>query len=144
MYPKELATMRSKEFIASILTPNLERLRLYFSEADIDAIDQDHRVLFKAYHDEVGIKGIIDSHSHNTKFNEAWDSIGTVRFLQLRRFCVGLATVFANTTSVESDFSILKWEKDQFRMNLLDLSLEGIFQAKQFQMLGQLLPTPVV
>ena len=48
MYPKELATMRSKEFIATILTPNLERLRLYFSEVDIDAIDQDHRILFFA------------------------------------------------------------------------------------------------
>jgi hypothetical protein len=41
-----------------------------------------------------------------------------------------LATVFPNSTSVESDFSILKWELDEFHKSLLDLSLEGIFQAK--------------
>ncbi|ETV76877.1 hypothetical protein H257_09315 [Aphanomyces astaci] len=47
-----------------------------------------------------------------------------------------MAFVLAKTTWVESDFSILKWEKDEFLMNLLDLSLEGIFQAKQFKLLG--------
>jgi hypothetical protein len=46
-------------------------------------------------------------------------------------FCGGLANAFANITSVESDFSILKWEKDGFRQLLMNLTLEGIFQAKQ-------------
>ncbi|RHZ35008.1 hypothetical protein DYB31_016824, partial [Aphanomyces astaci] len=93
--------------------------------------------------DEPGIKAIIDAHSNQTKFNDGWNSIGRARFSQLRRFCSGMASVFANTTSVESDFSILKWEKDEFRMNLLDLSLDGIFQAKQFKLLGLLDPNPV-
>jgi hypothetical protein len=70
---------------------------------------------------------IIEQHDHTTAFNEAWDSLGGVRFHQLRRFCAGLATVFSNSTSVESDLSILKWELDEFRKSLLDLSLEGIF-----------------
>ncbi|RQM30257.1 hypothetical protein B5M09_013795 [Aphanomyces astaci] len=56
------------------------------------------------------------------------------------RLWSGMASVFAKTTSkVESDFSILKWEKDEFRMNLLDLSLE----VKQFKLLGLLDPKPV-
>jgi hypothetical protein len=42
-----------------------------------------------------------------------------------------MATVLANTTSVESDFSVLKWEMDDNRTALMHLSLEGIFQAKQ-------------
>jgi hypothetical protein len=50
-----------------------------------------------------------------------------------------LATVFANTTSVESDFSILKWEMDENRTSLMHLSLEGIFQAKQRSMLQALI-----
>jgi hypothetical protein len=78
---------------------------------------------------------IIDQHDHTTVFNEAWDSLDGVRFHELRRFCAGLATVFPNSTSVESDLSILKWELDEFRKSLLDLSLEGIFQAKQFELL---------
>jgi hypothetical protein len=64
----------------------------------------------------------------------------------LRRFWAGLATVFPNSTSVESDFSILKWELDEFRKSLLDLSLEGIFQAKQFEMLDSIgcILTPIL
>jgi len=46
-------------------------------------------------------------------------------------FCDGLANVFANTTSIESDFSILKWEKNDFRQSMMNLMLEGIFHAKQ-------------
>jgi hypothetical protein len=49
----------------------------------------------------------------------------------MRSFCGGLVTVVANTTSVESDFSILKWELDENHTALIHLSLEGIFQAKQ-------------
>jgi hypothetical protein len=45
-------------------------------------------------------------------------------------FCGGLANAFANTTKVESDFSILKWKKKDFRQLLMNLTLEGIFQAK--------------
>ncbi len=50
-----------------------------------------------------------------------------------------LATVLANTTFVESDFSILKWELDENRTALMHLSLEGIFQAKQRLVLQTLL-----
>jgi hypothetical protein len=54
-------------------------------------------------------------------------------------FVSGLATVFANTTSVESDFSILKWEMDKNQTSLMHLSLEDIFQAKQQSMLHALI-----
>jgi hypothetical protein len=73
---------------------------------------------------------IVDQHDHTTSFNEAWNSFDGTRFDQLRRLCAELATVFPNSTSVESNFSIFKWEFDEFHKNLLDLSLEGIFQAK--------------
>jgi hypothetical protein len=46
-------------------------------------------------------------------------------------FCGGLANAFANITSIKSDFSILKWEKDGFRQLLMNLTVEDIFQAKQ-------------
>jgi hypothetical protein len=39
--------------------------------------------------------------------------------------------VFANTTSVKSDFPILKWEMDENRTYFMHLLLEGVFQAKQ-------------
>jgi hypothetical protein len=39
--------------------------------------------------------------------------------------------MFANTTSVESYFSILKWEMDENRTCSMHLLLKGVFQAKQ-------------
>jgi hypothetical protein len=54
------------------------------------------------------------------------------RFKYLERFCGGLATAFPGTSTVESDFSVVKWEKDDCRRGLTDFSLEGILHAKQF------------
>ena len=60
------------------------------------------------------------------------------RFKILRDFCGGIATVFPNTASVESDFSILGWEKDKFRLSITDLSLEGVTHCKQCTVLSSL------
>jgi hypothetical protein len=57
----------------------------------------------------------------------------------LHAFVGGLATMFANTTLVESDFLILKWETEENQSFLMHLSLEGIFQAKQRSMLHALI-----
>ncbi len=42
-----------------------------------------------------------------------------------------IGNAFANITSVELDFSIMKWEKDDFWQSMMNLTLEGISQAKQ-------------
>ena len=47
-------------------------------------------------------------------------------------FSGGLATVFPGTAEVESDFSVLKYEKNSFRTRSLDLMLEGIMHCKQY------------
>ncbi len=59
-------------------------------------------------------------------FDDAWDYV-LGWFDHLRSFCGSLAIVFANTTSDESDFTILKWEMDKNRTCLMHLSLEGVF-----------------
>ena len=46
--------------------------------------------------------------------------------------------MFANTASVESDFSILGWEMDDHRLSMTDLSLEGILHCKQFDIIEKL------
>jgi hypothetical protein len=53
--------------------------------------------------------------------------------MQLRQLCGGLATAFPNMTYVESDFSIIKWEKNDSHSRLTSLSLAGIMHAKQFE-----------
>jgi hypothetical protein len=37
-----------------------------------------------------------------------------------------LATVVPNTTTIESDFSMVKWEKNDTRTSLTNLALVGI------------------
>ena len=67
-------------------------------------------------------------------FNNAWDDLQG-QFDHLRAFSGGQATALANTTPVESDFSILKRDKNDNRHSLTNLSLEGVFQAKQHDIL---------
>jgi hypothetical protein len=54
---------------------------------------------------------VLDEETYETNFNDGWDTIeaaaAPLTFSHLRQFCCGLATVFANTASVESDFSVL-------------------------------------
>jgi hypothetical protein len=47
--------------------------------------------------------------------------------------------MFPDTATVESHFSILGWEKDENRKSLTNLSLEGIIQCKQFELLSSLM-----
>jgi hypothetical protein len=83
------------------------------------------------------LSNAIDQHDIRTFFIDAWDDAPGC-FEALRSFCGGLASAFANTTSVESDFCILKWEMNPNHTFLMHLSLEGIFQTKQRAILDQL------
>jgi len=105
----------------------------------IDLIEDEHRHLLKVYNSNLILKVTIDKQDHQTSFNLRWDVLPASRFDSMRAFVSGLATVFANTTPVESDFSILKWEMDKNQTSLMHLSLEGIFQAKQQSMLQALI-----
>ncbi|CAK9268250.1 unnamed protein product [Sphagnum jensenii] len=91
------------------------------------------------YNEDAVLHTALDKHDVQTTFNDAWDAMPQqARVERLRAFLGGLATAFTNTTAVESDFSILKWEMDEFRTCLMHLSLEGIFQTKQRPILQSL------
>jgi hypothetical protein len=75
------------------------------------------------------VKAALDKHDEKTFFNEVWDCLKGC-FMQLHQMCGGLVTTFRNTMSVESDFSIVKWEKNDSCSSLTSLSLVGIMHAK--------------
>ncbi|CAM6065608.1 unnamed protein product [Sphagnum tenellum] len=80
------------------------------------------------YNEDAVLHAPLDKHDVQTTFNDAWDAVPRqARVDRLHAFLDGLATAFANTIAVESDFSILKWKMDEFRTCLTHLSLEGIF-----------------
>ena len=98
----------------------------------IAEIENQHWPLISAYRQEPALKSALDTYVQVSikSFDTAW-AIVEGRFDILRDFCGGIATVFANTASLESDFSILGWEKDKFRLSITDLSLEGVMHCKQ-------------
>jgi hypothetical protein len=48
----------------------------------------------------------------------------------LHSFAGRMATVFPGTSTVESDFYVLKYSKDEFCSNTTDFSLEGLSNSK--------------
>ncbi len=60
------------------------------------------------------------------------------RFDKLQLFAGGLASMFPNTATVESDFSVIGAKKNVYRESLTDFSLKGILHAKQFESLRSL------
>ncbi|KAI9907150.1 hypothetical protein PsorP6_004324 [Peronosclerospora sorghi] len=87
-----------------------------------------------AYEREPALKNVLDSCDSSTSFEQGWDYVQQ-RFDYLERFCGGLATAFPGTSTVESGFSLVRWEKENFRTALTYVSLEGILDSKQFKKL---------
>ena len=100
-------TLRTGDFIADVLDVYRGHVGLYWNAEGVDQIETDHRDLLKAYNHEPTTKALIDGHDLNINLNEAWGSPGK-RLMFLRNFSGGIAVAFANTTSVESDFTVLK------------------------------------
>ncbi|RQM19730.1 hypothetical protein B5M09_013126 [Aphanomyces astaci] len=119
----------------TVLNPYRDRLHQCWSPAKVEQIEEEHKMLFTAYRDDTNFRAKLDKHTHMTGFNAGWSDIDNNgrKLATIRSFMANLAVVFANTASVEGDFSILKGEKDEFRTSLGHLALEGIFQAKQFE-----------
>ncbi len=118
-------------FIREVLDPFCVHISKFWLVEKINLIKDEHRDLLKVYISDPILKATIDKQDHQTSFNPRWDVLPASKFDSLCAFVGGLATMFANTTSIEFDFSILKWEMDKNRTFLMHLSLEGIFQAKQ-------------
>jgi len=136
--PVQLVKLRHGVFLKDVLDPFWQHVSSFWSEKSVEWVEAEHRELFQLYNSDTILCDIINKHDHMTTFNDVWDC-APGQFKCLRSFCGGLMTVLANTTSVESDFSILKWELDENHTTLIHLSLEGIFQAKQRLILQTLL-----
>ena len=68
------------------------------------------------------------------EFDDFWKIIdGKYKSLQI--FCAGLATTFANTASVESDFSLIGMEMTDQRSSMTDFTMAAILQTKQYDKL---------
>lgn len=72
-----------------------------------------------------------------TGFEDCWDPVAS-GFPSLRLFACSLATVFPGSSTVVSDFQITKLSNNDHRSSLADISIKGIFYAKQWIEVKQL------
>jgi hypothetical protein len=131
--PKEFAMMMPSSFVQVVIRFR-SRFEKAFGECYIDALEAEHRSLRDRYHRDPLLKDMLDSMKDTIGYNDAWVSLRS-QLPKLCEFSSGLATINPGTTRVESDFSILGWEKDEYRPALMNFSLEGIMHAKQFMAL---------
>ena len=135
--PHNLVHLRGKQFNGFVVH-HRPRLSSFWDDITIDIIEQQFKKLRLAYLTEPTLKAALDKCDVNTGFDAGWAIVEGRNLDILKDFCGCLATVFPNTASVESDFSQLAWEKDEYRMSITDLSLEGVLQCKQFELLSSL------
>ena len=135
--PHNLVHLRGKQFNGFVVH-HRPRLSSFWDDITIDIIEQQFKKLRLAYLTEPTLKAALDKCDVNTGFDAGWAIVEGRNLDILKDFCGCLATVFPNTASVDSDFSQLAWEKDEYRMSITDLSLEGVLQCKQFELLSSL------
>jgi hypothetical protein len=103
----------------------------------VDAIERQVEELRRSYRAECSLRTGIDRCSLMTHLRESWKLLEG-RFEELVNFSGGLATIFPGNATVESDFSVIGWEKDSYRNAQTDFSLEGLLHARQFDRLRRL------
>lgn len=128
--PSTIARGGAFDFISHLM----EQEDRYLSTFDIKAKDQveaESEIFFNKYMHDKTFKQLVDNTDEAKTFDEAWGGFHK-EFPMLVQFSGGMASIFPGTSTVESDFSIIGWEKDEYRTQLSNLSLEGILHAKQF------------
>ncbi|CAM6006919.1 unnamed protein product [Sphagnum balticum] len=129
--PHELLALKPRNVIQLVLKFH-DRLLVSLTQNSIDLIVDRHKKLLNAVSKEPRLQTTLAHHSEQTDFNDAWKTLSIKdRFPELMEFCGDLSSPFPNTATIESDLSVLKWEKDLHRSNITPFSLEGILHCRQ-------------
>jgi hypothetical protein len=89
-----------------------EYLLVSYSEAAID-IETQYQDLVSVYQKEQTLKACLENCTDCSKFGDVWHLLGE-KFTPLRDFAGALAIVSPGTATVESEFFLMKWEKNKF------------------------------
>jgi hypothetical protein len=129
--PHELLALKPRNVVQLVLKFH-DRLSVSLILNFIDLIVDQHKKFLNVVSKEPRLKTALAHHSEQTDFSDAWKTPSIKdRFPKLMEFCGGLASPFPNMATVESDFSVLKWENDLHRSNITLFLLEGILHCHQ-------------
>ena len=141
--PHELVCLNNGQF-AALLSKHKTRLQHFEREAPC-ALPKDHSIfdvleidfrnlVADSIHDEFVIAELLrisNLPAGDRSFRSCWGHLAE-KYKWLMFYCGGLASPFPHNATVESDFSVLRWEKDDHREGLGNVSLEGILHCKSF------------
>lgn len=105
--PYDLAGLRAASLLR-LMVQFSSRLNLSVKPHYIITISNQHKALISTLRSDSTTRTLIESFDGKKSFAEAWKLL-EVRFLYLVDICSGLTTVFPGTSTVESDFSVLRW-----------------------------------
>lgn len=131
--PAELVRLTPRRFL-NIARAMSSRLDKKYSAGHIDIIGDQQKEFVRAYKEEPMLKAAIDGAETHLSFHNAWAPLAQ-RITDLQNYFGGIATVFPGKSNVESDFSILRWEKNRHRKSLSGFGLEDVMQSKQYERL---------
>jgi hypothetical protein len=136
--PLPLTDLTSEEFLSRILKLRA-RLTRNRSAEFVRAACEEHQALKRELLRSPDAKAELKhaAAAPTASFQSCWRPL-LPRYPNLREVAAGLATIFPGSSSVESDFSILKLDKSPQRSNLADLTIEGQFYARQWRELERL------
>ena len=100
-------------------------------------MEQENQYIVWPISSKTALHAVLSSCNDDISFDAGW-SIVKGSFESLKSFVWQIVSVFLGTAQMESDFSIVKIEKEDFQISLTDLSLEGILHIKQYSMLALL------
>ena len=99
---------------SNIVCEQIERIEYSFESSYVDELMTEFKAFEEKNKCDRGFKLIVDNTDDRTaSFQDNWKSF-QASYPKLVEFCGGLASVFPGTSTVESDFSIMGWEKDEY------------------------------
>jgi hypothetical protein len=129
--PHQLFRIPLRDFCV-YLQRHREPLDYTFRNEEIETIGRQHKALYDSYHHQSDVKSSIGSFDDSAAYRDAWIGLQNTLYVagEIRRWS---GDHLSQYIPVESDFSVVKYEKNKNRMTLTDASLEGILHAKQYR-----------
>ncbi|KAJ2428152.1 hypothetical protein GGF41_001459, partial [Coemansia sp. RSA 2531] len=91
-----------------------------------------HAEMAAAFKERGPVQTDISLQTDEMSFDKAWEQLGR-KYPLVCNFVGCIATIFANSGAVMSDFSKLNRIANPHRRSLTDLSLEGLLQAEYYE-----------
>ena len=131
--PLDYIKCSSHEFNESIKQFEVRFTKAY-GPTGFRALSDERNELCHRYRNEVTFKKELDRCNSYETFSDKWNSAAN-SFPFLLQFASGLNAIMGGSHSVESDFSLLKFTKNEQKSQMTNIALDGQMQSKQFKLL---------